>query len=104
MIADGYDDEVDRLRTVMNDGQGWVDRVAAEETLPAPQRAQVEQHTAEKLKQHHDKEVKPCPVQVRRHGGGQNDGRILPKGKVIISVAAALYTFIMTMVIMNTAG
>lgn len=31
MIADGYDDEVDRLRTVMNDGQGWVDRVAAEE-------------------------------------------------------------------------
>ncbi len=31
MIADGYDAEVDRLRSVMNDGQGWVDRVAAEE-------------------------------------------------------------------------
>jgi DNA mismatch repair protein MutS len=31
MIADGYDAEVDRLRAIMNDGQGWVDRVAAEE-------------------------------------------------------------------------
>ncbi len=31
MIADGYDREVDRLRTIMADGQGWVERVAAEE-------------------------------------------------------------------------
>ncbi len=31
MIADGYDPEVDRLRSIMSDGQGWVERVAAEE-------------------------------------------------------------------------
>ena len=31
MIADGYDPEVDRLRSIMTDGQGWVERVAAEE-------------------------------------------------------------------------
>ena len=31
MIADGYDPEVDRLRSIMTDGQSWVDRVAAEE-------------------------------------------------------------------------
>ena len=31
MIADGYDPEVDRLRSIMSDGQGWVDKVAAEE-------------------------------------------------------------------------
>ena len=31
MIADGYDPEVDRLRSIMADGQGWVERVAAEE-------------------------------------------------------------------------
>ncbi len=31
MIADGYSEEVDRLRTIMSDGQGWVERVAAEE-------------------------------------------------------------------------
>ena len=31
MIAEGYDEEVDRLRSIMADGQGWVDRVAAEE-------------------------------------------------------------------------
>ncbi len=31
MIAEGYDPEVDRLRAIMADGQGWVERVAAEE-------------------------------------------------------------------------
>ena len=31
MIAPGYDPEVDRLRAIMTDGQGWVERVAAEE-------------------------------------------------------------------------
>lgn len=31
MIADGYDPEVDRLRSIMTNGQGWVDQVAAEE-------------------------------------------------------------------------
>ena len=31
MIADGYHAEVDRLRSIMTDGQGWVERVAAEE-------------------------------------------------------------------------
>ena len=31
MIAPGYDPEVDRLRASMTDGQGWVERVAAEE-------------------------------------------------------------------------
>ena len=31
MIADGYSEEVDRLRSIMSDGQGWVDKVAAEE-------------------------------------------------------------------------
>ena len=31
MIAEGYDPEVDRLRSIMSDGQGWVERVAAEE-------------------------------------------------------------------------
>ncbi len=31
MIAEGYDEEVDRLRSIMSDGQGWVERVAAEE-------------------------------------------------------------------------
>ena len=31
MIAEGYDSEVDRLRSIMADGQGWVERVAAEE-------------------------------------------------------------------------
>ena len=70
----------DRQSLGADAGQPCADRVAAEETLPTSQRAQVEQHTAEKFKQHHDKEVKPCPVQVRRHSGGQNDGRILPKG------------------------
>ena len=31
MIADGYSEEVDKLRSIMSDGQGWVDKVAAEE-------------------------------------------------------------------------
>ena len=31
MIAAGYDPEVDRLRSIMEDGQGWVEAVAAEE-------------------------------------------------------------------------
>ncbi|MBQ7910064.1 MAG: DNA mismatch repair protein MutS, partial [Clostridia bacterium] len=31
MIEKGYDPEVDRLRSIMTDGQGWVERVAAEE-------------------------------------------------------------------------
>ena len=31
MIADGFDPDVDSLRTVMNDGKGWIERVAAEE-------------------------------------------------------------------------
>lgn len=31
MIASGYSEEVDKLRAIMTDGQGWVDRVAAEE-------------------------------------------------------------------------
>ncbi len=31
MIADGYDAEVDRLRSIMTDGQSWVETVAAEE-------------------------------------------------------------------------
>ena len=31
MIADGYSEEVDYLRSVMRDGKGWVERVAAEE-------------------------------------------------------------------------
>ena len=31
MIEKGYDPEVDRLRAIMEDGQGWVEAVAAEE-------------------------------------------------------------------------
>ncbi len=31
MIADGYDAEVDRLRSIMSDGQSWVEQVAAAE-------------------------------------------------------------------------
>ena len=31
MIADGYDPEVDRLRSIMKNGQSWVEKVAAEE-------------------------------------------------------------------------
>jgi len=31
MIADDYDPEVDRLRSIMTDGHSWVERVAAEE-------------------------------------------------------------------------
>ncbi len=31
MIAKGYDEEVDRLRSIMSDGQSWVEAVAAEE-------------------------------------------------------------------------
>jgi len=31
MIRDGYSEEVDYLRSVMDDGRGWVERVAAEE-------------------------------------------------------------------------
>ena len=31
MIAPGYNEEVDRLRDIMNNGQGWLDKVAAEE-------------------------------------------------------------------------
>ncbi len=31
MIADGYDGDVDRLRAVMKDGKGWIERVACEE-------------------------------------------------------------------------
>ncbi len=31
MIADGYDAEVDRLRSIMTDGQSWVEKVAADE-------------------------------------------------------------------------
>ncbi len=31
MIADGYDPEVDRLRSIMNNGKEWVEKVAAEE-------------------------------------------------------------------------
>ncbi len=31
MIADGYDENVDALRSVMSDGKGWIERVANEE-------------------------------------------------------------------------
>ena len=31
MISDGYDSEVDRLRSIMKNGQSWVEQVAAEE-------------------------------------------------------------------------
>mgnify|MGYP003302771150 CR=1 FL=1 len=31
MIADGYDPEVDRLRSIMKNGQSWGEKVAAEE-------------------------------------------------------------------------
>ncbi len=31
LIADGYDAEVDRLRSVMTDGKGWIERIEAEE-------------------------------------------------------------------------
>ncbi len=31
IIRDGYHEEVDRLRTIMRDGRGWVERVAEEE-------------------------------------------------------------------------
>ncbi len=30
-IADGYDEQVDYLRSVMNDGKGWIDRMTEEE-------------------------------------------------------------------------
>ena len=31
MIRDGYNSDVDRLRSIMNDGRGWIERVANEE-------------------------------------------------------------------------
>jgi len=31
IIADGYDKEVDRLRSVMSDGKGWIEKIEAEE-------------------------------------------------------------------------
>ncbi len=31
IIADGYDKDVDRLRAIMNDGKGWIERMEAEE-------------------------------------------------------------------------
>ncbi len=31
IVADGYNSDVDSLRTIMRDGKGWIDRVAAEE-------------------------------------------------------------------------
>ncbi len=31
MIAEGYHEEIDRLRTVMQDGKGWIEKIAEEE-------------------------------------------------------------------------
>ncbi len=31
MIAEGFSDDIDALRTIMHDGRGWIERVAAEE-------------------------------------------------------------------------
>lgn len=33
MILDGYNEEVDKLRSIMQNGQGWVEQVAAEEKI-----------------------------------------------------------------------
>ena len=33
IIADGYNEEVDRLRSIMKDGKGWIEKIEAEERL-----------------------------------------------------------------------